>query len=79
MVRFCFMDPVNGFIEFDLVKTFQDGWTIVPIRKPQRVSERKYTVLQLYNSHSYNNSVGVCINAYFPCRSRRKMLICLVQ
>ena len=38
MFRFCFMDPVNGFIELDLVKTFQDGWTIDPTRKPLRVS-----------------------------------------
>ena len=38
MFRFCFMDPVNGFIELDLVKTFQDGWTIDPIREPLRVS-----------------------------------------
>ena len=33
------MDPVNGFIELDLVKTFQDGWTIDPIREPLRVTE----------------------------------------
>ena len=44
MFRFCFMDPVNGFIELDVVKTFQDGWTIDPIRKPLRVGEHKHTV-----------------------------------
>ena len=32
------MDPVNGFIELDVVRTFQDGWTIDPHIQPLRVS-----------------------------------------
>ena len=43
------MDPVNGFIELDLVKAFEDGWTIDPIREPLRVSVHNYTVLYNHN------------------------------
>ena len=52
MFRFCFMDPVNGFIELDLVKTFQDGWTIDPIRKPLRV--RYSFIIIIIIPHNYN-------------------------
>ena len=58
MFRFCFMDPVDGFIELDLVKTFQDGWTIDPIRKPLRVT---YIIIQFYNYNYYSHYCNIDI------------------
>ena len=61
MFRFCFMDPVNGFIELDLVKTFQDGWTIDPIRQPLRVSEHNNVQFYIYNYNSHSSTIIICV------------------
>ena len=57
------MDPVNGFIELDLVKTFQDGWTIDPIREPLRVSRYNIIVFIIIHFNFYPVITAV-INLY---------------
>ena len=42
MIRFSFMDSMNGFIELDLRSTFKNGWSIEPHMLPMRVSEHNY-------------------------------------
>ena len=50
IIRFSFLDPVNGYIELNIEHMEQVGWSIEPHMEPLRVNS-EYSILRLYNNY----------------------------